>query len=287
VPEPEKRRLDVSIKLRELPARAAELRILGAADDARNEEVVRPRVEAHMATCRLVLDALSTYHARVADTTDLNLDGSSRQAAIWLVAGRCLGLLHAFLVQIGAGVCTEALVTARALHEANRLVFVFGQAGGEKLLRLWLEDEGRYGYVKPGKAREAQGEFEELLNHVLVEKGLPVIRETTELDEGMYDMLSRTAHNRRASCLDAVWLPARRMSYGYNASAVRRAAYASWAGALTVEVADMVGDALGMFFGRSFHREKIVPLKQSLEAIDHAQPLDERSIREAAGTAGA
>jgi hypothetical protein len=31
--------------------------------------------------------------------------------------------------------------------------------------------------------------------------------------------------------------------------------------------------------GSSFHRDKILPLRRSIEAITQAQPLDERSIR--------
>ena len=228
MPEPEKRPLEVDVRMRALPPRAVELRAAAVEDDARNEEAARPRIEAHIAACRMVADALQTFHAQISDTRDLQLDGYSRPAAIWLVAGRSLGMLHAFIVQIAAGVCTEALVTARAMHEANRLLFIFSQREGEELLRVWLDDEGRFDYVKPGQARTAQSTFEEMLNSVLEGKGLPAIRASKDLNERMYDMLSRTAHNRRSSCLDTVWLPARQMAYGYHPSAVRRAAYASW-----------------------------------------------------------
>lgn len=270
--------------MRELPRSAVELRLAAAQDDARNEEVARPRIEAHIATCRMVAETLQAFHAQIADTRDLELDGVTRPAAIWLVAGRCLGLLHAFLVQIAAGVCTEALVTARGLHEANRLVFIFGQAEGEELLRVWLEDEGRFDYVKPGQTRAAQGQFEEMLNRVLAEKGLPTLGRSKELDAEMYDRLSRTAHNRRSSCLDAVSLPARQMAYGYHPSAIRRAGYTSWASRLTIETVDLVGDALGLFYSPTFFEDKVKPLRRSIEAIEQAQPLDQRSIREAAGT---
>ena len=160
--------------MRALPPRAVELRAAAVEDDARNEEAARPRIEAHIAACRMVADApAQTFHAQISDTRDLQLDGYSRPAAIWLVAGRSLGMLHAFIVQIAAGVCTEALVTARAMHEANRLLFIFSQREGEELLRVWLDDEGRFDYVKPGQARTAQSTFEEMLNSVLEGKGLP------------------------------------------------------------------------------------------------------------------
>jgi hypothetical protein len=143
--EPEKPRLDVSIRLRDLPAAAVELRAASVADDERKEAVARPRIDAHLTTCRLVLAQLERFHARVADTTDLDLTGYSRPAAVWLLSGGCLRLLPAALVRVAAGVCTEVMVTGRALHEANHLLFVLGDVGEHELLRLWLDDEGRHG----------------------------------------------------------------------------------------------------------------------------------------------
>jgi hypothetical protein len=77
------------------------------------------------------------------------------------------------------------------------------------------------------------------------------------------------------------------MAYGYHPSAIRRAGYASWASTLTIETVDLVGDAIGLFYSRTFYEDEVKPLRQSIEVIGQAQPLDERSIRDAAGTIGA
>ena len=58
------------------------------------------------------------------------------------------------------------------------------------------------------------------------------------------------------------------------------------AASLTIETVDLVGDALGLFYSSTFYKDKVLPLRQSITAISQAQPLDERSIREAAGTLG-
>jgi hypothetical protein len=48
----------------------------------------------------------------------------------------------------------------------------------------------------------------------------------------------------------------------------------------------MSANAIGLFYSDTFYDDKVKPLRQSIEAIEQAQPLDERSIREAAGTLG-
>jgi hypothetical protein len=143
------------------------------------------------------------------------------------------------------------------------------------------------GYVKPSAARDAHERYERMLNRVLAEKGLPELRMSKPVVAEMYDRLSRTAYNRRSSCVDALWEPARRMFYGYSPSAIRRAGYASWAASMTTETASYVGEALRPFYGNAFFGEQIQPLLDSITAIRQAQPLDEPSIREAAGTVGA
>jgi hypothetical protein len=47
------------------------------------------------------------------------------------------------------------MVTGRAIHEAARVLFAFTAPDTDRLVRLGLDDEGKYGYVKQGQAREA------------------------------------------------------------------------------------------------------------------------------------
>lgn len=203
--------LNVNIRRRALPPDVLNLRLAGAADDAANEPVARPRIEAMLAACKIVLGQLETWHRQVADETDLALTGYSRASAVWLLSGRCLGLLRAFLIQVEAGVCTESIVTVRAIHEAVRVLFAFSVQGEDAVVRRWLDDEGKHGYVKQGAASAAQERFEEELARAMEAAGVPRIRSTMEMTKELYDHQSRHAHSRRSSCIDAVGHLARRV----------------------------------------------------------------------------
>jgi len=277
-----RRLIDTPLNLRDLPAEVQAHRDRVRKEDAILDEVARPRIEAHIAACRLVAKQLQDWHQRIADKTDLELIGYSRAAAIWLLAGRCLGLLEALLVQIEAGIDNEALITGRAIHEAARILFVFCDSEEEELLRVWLDDEGKQGYVKAGAARAAQDRFEEKLNEAMEGDGLRRFNKTTELSAKVYDAMSRVAHSRRSTCVNSVWEAGRQMAYGRHPSPLRRASSASWGSAMTVEVANAVGDALRAFYGEGFFGKEVAPLIKSIEAVGEAAPLDEATIRGAA-----
>ena len=193
-------------------------------------------MDAVLTACKLAADDLELLHSEYADVTDLDLVGDSRASAIWLLSGRTLGLLRALLVQIEAGICNEAMITGRAIHEAARVLFAFGAPGAGDVVRLWLDDEGRHGYVKQGMARAAEEHYEATLAKAMEQAGLPSIPSTKDKTETLYDLMSRVAHNRRSSCVDAVAEPARRMAYGWNPSVIRRAGYTAWAASMTTEV---------------------------------------------------
>jgi hypothetical protein len=273
--------INVPLNIRALPAEVQVHRDRVHEEDAVLEGIVKPRIEAHVATCRLVAKQLQDWHQRVADKTDLQLTGYSRGAAVWLLAGRCLGLLEALLVQVEAGIDNEALITGRAIHEAARILLVFCDAEEEELLRVWLDDEGKHGYVRPSETRAAQERFEEKLNEAMEREGLRGLNTTTELSAQIFDEMSRVAHSRRSSCVNSVWQAGRQMAYGRHPSPMRRASSASWGGAMTVEVANAVGDALRAFFGGGFFEKEIAPLIKSVEAIGEAAPLEAAAIQQA------
>jgi hypothetical protein len=280
------RPIEVPIRMRELPVEVAQARLEAAADDAANEKVAQARIEAVLTACKLVAQDLEALHRSYADITDLDLIGYSRASAIWLLSGRTLGLLRALLVQIEAGICNEAGITGRAIHEASRVLFAFSVPDAGDVVRLWLDDEGRHGYVKQSTAREAEERFETALADSMERAGLPRVASTKEMTEQLYDLMSRVAHNRRSSCVNSVWEPGRRMIYGWHPSAIRRAGNAAWAASMTAEVVNSVGGALsGLYSQEQFFTKRILPLHESIQAVLLSAPLDEQSIRLAAGTA--
>lgn len=275
--------IEVELQLRELPPEVKTLREQHREQDARLREVVRPRAEAHIAACRTVTRDLQKWHQQIADRTDLDLDGYSRGSAIWLLAGRCLGLHEVMIAQAEAGVDNEGLIVGRALHEACNILMAFlADPEEEKLVRLWLDDDGKHRYVKQGAARAAQDRFETSLNEAMEEAGLPPLGNTIDFKEELYDRMSRTAHNRRSSCVSSLWKEGRQMAYGRAPSALRWASAVEWTSSMTVEVVNSVGDALRSFYQGDFFVEKMAPLVQSIDAIRKTCPLDEGSIRQAA-----
>ena len=249
----------------------------------RYDEVVRPRVEAVVASCKMASDLLEYWHRHLIEQTGLDPEAHSRAAAAWLLAGRVLGLLRALYAQVEAGVCNESIVTVRALHEANRVLFAFGMPGSDDLVRVFLDDEGKHGYVKQGAARDAEARFEKLLADTMEAQGLPRLPGVGDKAEELYDRYSRFAHNRRSTILDQYAAGERRMAYGYHPSPFRRAAYVNLAASMTVDAVNMVGDAFGMFYPPGFYSDHVIPVRESIEAVRSTCPLDAPSIRAAVG----
>jgi hypothetical protein len=249
---------------------------------AKYEPIAQPRIEAVLTACRLASDQLERWHRHLIEESDLDPEAYSRPAAAWLLSGRVLGLLRAIYVQVAAGICNEAIVTMRALHEANRVLFAFGVPGSDDLIGVFLDDVGKHGYVKQGAARAAEARFEDLLAEAMEAQGLPRLEGVNAKTEGMYDRLSRFAHNRRSTVLDQYAAEERRMAYGVHPSPFRRAAYVDLAAAMTVEAVNTVGDAFGSFYPEGFYRDKVIPVRDSIEAVRSTCPLDPESIRAAA-----
>ena len=252
-------------------------------DDRANEQIVATRAAAQRTACRAALDQLELWHRALADETDLDLLGFSRSSAVWLLSGRMLSLAESLWILVDAGVCNEAMVIGRSIHEAARVLPSLRDVDEEDLVRVWLEDDGKYRYVRPKHARDAQSRYEEKLGEAMEAKGLNRLRDSIPLLEVMYDKLSRSAHNRRSACADSVFEPARVMAYGRHPSPIRRGAYVEWAASMTVEVILAVGEGLELHYGYGFAVEKAAPYMQAIEAVRAAEPLDEESVRRAAG----
>ena len=274
--------LNPELELRDLPVEFVELREAAAALYLRQETVVAPRIAAHLAVCNDAYGELSRYHAGVADRVDFDLRGYTRPAALWALSGRCLGLLRAVLVQVEAGVCCEALVTGRGLHEALQLLLVASLPPEEAILRKWLDDKGKHEYVTASQARKANQRLGEKLTELVAEAGSDdVVPDMAAVADDLYDMLSRAGHNRREAVLDAVSVPLQRMTVGYDPDPLNRALYASWATTMTSEVVAFVGDALNLFIQLDFPSKVVGPMHQRIIDVRRSHPLDRAAVLKA------
>ncbi len=275
---------DTKISLRELPDSVVAARLDQAQVQGLVWSVAEPRIKAVLGTCRTILQDLEDRHRRFAEITDLDLSGYSRGSALWLLSGRLIGLHRALLILIDAGIDSEALVTGRAIHEGARVLYAFGVPDADDLVRTWLDDQGRHGYVKQRAAREAQDRFEKQVDDALKEQGLPSFDRTSPLTEELYDQMSRAAHNRRSSCLEGLNDPARRFSYGVQQDPFRRGESAIWAASMTGEIINSVGDALRALYGtNAYFAKQIAPLFLALHAVRDEFRLDRDSLVADAG----
>jgi hypothetical protein len=267
------------ISKRELPQEVRGKRELAAQEDERSTKVLEPRIEAHIAAYEIALQELEDFHQRLADETDLDLIGDTRLAAVWQMAGRCIGLARAILVLLRLGFCGEAVVLGRSLHEADRLLDAFADSQECDLLDQWLSDEGRHRWVRPRETREARDRSELRLDEAMRQAGVPPVKRTWNLSDELYDRYSAAAHNRRAWVQDAVSPDLRTMARGPHPSTIRRAVTIASVGGLVEEAVQSIGDALSRFYGPKFFAKHIQPLITSFKAMRDTQPLDIDSRR--------
>lgn len=242
------------------------------ARDAADRQRLEPRIEAHIAAHRMALDYLAERHQALADELDFDLVGDTRPAAIWQMAGRCIGLARLILDALQLGYTTEMLHLARALHEANRLLTVFGLEEGTDLLRKWLADEGNE-WVRPKEARAAEAEFEERLAEAMRAAGLPELERTSDRARALYGHQSQAAHHRRRWTQDAVFPQQRTMLRGRASVWVRRAATTAAMVGVVEECVQAVGDALQAFHPAGWYGENVKPFVESFEALRRTSAL--------------
>jgi hypothetical protein len=290
---------EVRVQARPLPDYIQRRRELARLEYARHAAILQPRIDGHLEVYGLVLDALDSAHRHIADNTNLTLDGDTRPAAAWTVAGRCIGLARAMLTLLAAGFTAEAAAEARTLHEAVRLLGVLADEDEPDLLRRWLEDDGNR-WVRPRATRAASDRQRERvvakLPDALAEaRARGDTRDAAQLDEAIrsgglegdnllaglslriYDVMSWIGHSRRRGIQDAVSVSLREMATGPHPDPLVRAEYVEWAGAILVEVTQLVGDALGRFFGPGWYIQQIVPLVDKIGELGTAAPIDART----------
>jgi hypothetical protein len=271
----------------ELKRQAAALR------NVQNAIVLVPRIEGHLQVYGLALDALDHVHGWVVENTNLDLTGDSRQAAVWLVGGRCIGFMRAALALLADGFAADTTPMLRSVHEATRLLNTLADPDEPDLLRRWLADD----WVRPKQTRAAGERMRDRLRKQMeaakaeaeaegdhkraaeIAGGLrsDVMRPGDHLrgaSEQIYDVLSKIEHTRRSGLGDAVSVERREMVTAPHPSPRVRADYVEYAGHVVEEVVRSVGDMLAHFFGPGWYGEQVVPLLRSLADVRAAAPLD-------------
>ena len=288
--------LNVPVRSRRLPEEVKQKRWIANAARERREQVVQQRLDDHVQVYGMVLDAIEHAHTSIADDSDLDLGGDTRQAAVWIVAGRCIGYGRSILVLVSQGFGGESAAQMRAAHEATRLLSALADHGEPALLRQWLDDEGQK-WVRPKQTRaagermrvrlretmvaaqaaaEAAGDVESVAE---IEAGLQLEAMSddspmSEATRSIYDVLSRIAHTRRSGVRDAVAVPLRQMATGPHPDPLIRADYVFYAGQVVEEITLMVGSALGQFYGPGWFSTHVKPLVDRVALLRTTVPID-------------
>jgi hypothetical protein len=285
--------LDAQVRWRPLPDQIKHHRVLAGAANEHRAQILQPRIDGHLQVYGLALDGIDHVHRHIAENTDLDIRGSTRQAAVWLVAGRCIGYMRATLTLLAAGFGAESAALMRSVHEATRLLDALADQQEPELLRRWLADE----WVRPKETRQARERMRDRLRaHMEAEKADAESAgdsgRAAEIAEGLalegmqlgdhlksasleiYDILSRIGHTRRSGIGDAVAVDLREMATGPHPDAMVRAGYVEYAGHVVEEVVRSVGDMLSHFYGPGWFGNQVQPLIDSMARARDAAPLD-------------
>lgn len=210
--------------------------------NASNETVRRPVVEACVAAFSAILDQLETAHRKVADDTRLDLLSPSREAAAWLLTGRCIALARASVDLVGLGYATDALPTIRSLREANRLLSVVALGGEDDLVERWVEGRsvGRANVMRASRLQEERIRLE------MLRAGAAPPPATGSFFDRQYGRWSEFAHHRRRHLVDQVDETARTMACGRHPDWRVRAAMVDHLGDVVGELLSVGGHALSL-----------------------------------------
>ncbi|MGH2893947.1 MAG: hypothetical protein ACRDPM_11890, partial [Solirubrobacteraceae bacterium] len=288
-PRPADDGLDVFVMGRQLPEEIKRRRWIRNAANERVEKLLQPRIDAHIQSYGLALDKVDDAHRAIADKTELDLACNTRQAAAWIVSGRCIAYARAVVTLVGAGFGAESAVEMRAMHEATRLLGALGDHEEPDLLRRWLRDADKE-WVRPWETRAAQerlhgrtrasleaardeahatgdptraGEIEAALAAEEMAEGETIASAALQI----YDVLSRVAHTRRSGTSDSVSVGLRTMATGPHPDPAIRGSYVDYAGRIIEEVLLTVGEVLGRFYPDGWFTENMKPLIHDLHEL--------------------
>jgi hypothetical protein len=236
-----------------------------------NREILEPLIDAHLTAYGAALAELEGAHRLVADETALELDGATREAALWLLTGRGIGLARAAHDLAGSGYTVEMIPVLRSLHESTRLLTVFAHPGEEALVLRWLQGRN----VPRGDIMAAIRRQEETARVDMVKEGVRPPETTSDYFEGQYGRWSEFAHHRRRHLLNQASVPARVMAAGRHPDWRTRAATVDHLGWYIVELVSVGGSALARLLGAEWFHERFQPTFRALLQLKGKIPLAE------------
>jgi hypothetical protein len=238
-------KFDVEVRPRELPPEVLRAREQFEKANSNNEAVVAPRVAAHLLAYEAALEELGAFHAQIADSGDLDLDGESRQVAAWFASGRVIGLLNAAALLARTGFASEMVPILRTAHEAIQLLRAISMHRDTAILRDWLK-----GYhIKPARVRGAEDRNQKAIAAEMREAGVDPPGRTKDFMDSMYQSLSEMAHVKRSRVLEIASVECRMMPVNGHPSATVRAFFVYLLGIHVLDAISAVGFGLGISLG--------------------------------------
>lgn len=242
--------------------------------NARNTKILEPRIEAHLLAYEVCLQELAAFHSQIGDHSDLDLDGSSRQAAAWFISGRVIGLLNAGLSLCRAQFASEVVPILRTAHEATQLLRAISMHRDASVLRDWLQDR----HIKPSRVRTAEDRNQKSIAEEMRDMGIEAPGRTRQFMEDLYKDLSEMAHVKRSRVLEIASIGSREMPVNGHPSATIRAFYVYVLGIHVMDAVSAIGFALGISRGDEVvvrTQETLATLQELVERI----PIDPDTLR--------
>lgn len=239
--------------------------------NARNEKILRPRIDAHLTAYNAALLELQQAHDLIADDDSVDLDGASREVGRWLMAGRCIGLARASLDLVRLGYTSEALPTVRSLHEATRLLDVFVLPDEDKLVARWLSGRS----VDRGEVMRASERQQQAIRVEMLRAGEKPPGLTGSYFNGQYGRWSEFAHHRRRHVDDQVALAPRMMVVGPHPDWRSRAAMVNHFGDSLAELVSVGGAGLSKSLGSDWFHQRFQPTLSALLEVKRRIPLSD------------
>lgn len=265
---------EAAARPKRLSAAVVAARDHGARANVANQRVLDAQIEAHLTAYRAAFDELEAAHRVVSDGTDLDLGASTRQAALWLMSGRCIAQGRAVLHLLSGGFANEVPVLLRQLYESTRLLDAFAMTDEEAIVRKWLGNE----HVSQGEAARTLDRVHSEMRLQMVRAGAAPPRDVTSDLHRQYGHLSEYAHNRYSRVVNTVAIAERRMPIGAHPEWTVRAAAIGDSGQFLIGTVTVVGHALSMILGAAWFQDRFNPTFHALVELGQRIPLDAASL---------
>jgi hypothetical protein len=267
-------KFDVEVQPGPVPPKVFRARQEFEAANANNEKALAPRVAAHLSAYEACLQELAAFHRQIADFSDLDLEGESRQVAAWFVSGRVIGLLNAAVTLAKTGFASEMVPILRTAHEANQLLRAISMHRDTAILRDWL----RGFHVKPSRVRSAEDRNQKEIRSEMRNAGVDPPNRTKDFMDALYEDLSEMAHVKRSKVLEIASIDCRMMPLDGHPAATVRAYFVFLLGLQVMDAVSAVGFGLGISRGD----EVVVRTQETLHHLNELVrriPIDPETLR--------